>query len=102
MNDKPRRVLIIGGGVAGPALALFLKRTGIESELYEAYPFTEDVGGGFGPAPNAIKVLAALGLADVLKRQATAISRFTFINDRGADAGQLSHRASRVLVNPCW
>ena len=44
----------------------FLKRAGIESELYETYPFTKGVGGEFGLAPNAIKVLAALGLADVL------------------------------------
>ena len=84
MNGKSLRVLIIGGGVAGPALALFLKKAGIESALYEAYPFVEGVGGGFGLAPNALKVLAALGLAGRLKTRATAISRLAFMNDRGA------------------
>lgn len=33
MNRKSLRVLIVGGGVAGSALTLFLKRAGIESAL---------------------------------------------------------------------
>jgi 2-polyprenyl-6-methoxyphenol hydroxylase-like FAD-dependent oxidoreductase len=78
------RVLIIGGGVAGPALALFLKRAGIPCVLYEAYPFVQGVGGGLGLAPNGMKVLAALGLADTLRARATTICTYAFRNDRGA------------------
>jgi 2-polyprenyl-6-methoxyphenol hydroxylase-like FAD-dependent oxidoreductase len=47
MNDAPRRALVIGGGIAGPAVALFLARAGIEPVVLEAYPRTEAVGGGF-------------------------------------------------------
>jgi flavin-dependent dehydrogenase len=39
-------VLIFGGGVAGPALALFPKKAGISSAVYESHPYTEGVGGG--------------------------------------------------------
>jgi 2-polyprenyl-6-methoxyphenol hydroxylase-like FAD-dependent oxidoreductase len=84
MRDKSLRVLIIGGGVAGPALALFLKKAGIESTLFEAHPLTGGVGGGFGLAPNALKVLATLGLAEGLKRRSTIITRFAFRNARGS------------------
>ncbi|MBX6169408.1 MAG: NAD(P)-binding protein, partial [Thermobispora bispora] len=31
------KVLIIGGGIAGPAAALALRRAGIDSEIYEEY-----------------------------------------------------------------
>ena len=41
------KVLIIGGGVAGPALALFLQRAGIESALYEAGEKADDQAGSF-------------------------------------------------------
>jgi 2-polyprenyl-6-methoxyphenol hydroxylase-like FAD-dependent oxidoreductase len=36
MTVNPRRALIIGGGVAGPVLALFLKRSGFDARVFEA------------------------------------------------------------------
>ena len=50
-------VLIIGGGIAGPALALFLKKAGIAATLHEAYPRCADIGGGLQVAPNGMAVL---------------------------------------------
>jgi hypothetical protein len=40
---------LVNGGIAGPVLALFLKRAGIEPLIFEveAYPRTDDAGGGF-------------------------------------------------------
>lgn len=86
---ESRRVLIIGGGVAGPALALFLKKAGIPCALYEAYPFMQGVGGGLGLAPNGMKVLAALGLADTLKKRATTIREIIFKNAAGSVLARL-------------
>ncbi|MGH6869303.1 MAG: FAD-dependent oxidoreductase, partial [Methylocella sp.] len=67
MRRKTVHALIIGGGVAGPALALFLKKAGISSSLFEAYPFVEGAGGGLALAPNGMRVLAALALAEIVK-----------------------------------
>src|ERR1700722_569639 len=82
-----RRALVIGGGVAGPALALFLKRAGIEPLVFEAYPRTEDVGGGFQIAPNGPRVLADLGLAEALLREGSPSGDMAFRNHRGRDIG---------------
>jgi 2-polyprenyl-6-methoxyphenol hydroxylase-like FAD-dependent oxidoreductase len=71
MHDK-FHVLIIGGGVAGPALALFLKKARISSAVYEAYGPGGEIGGGLGLAPNGMNVLAVLGLADTLTRRVTS------------------------------
>ena len=57
------RALIIGGGVAGPSVALFLKRAGWEVEIYEANPAPDPFGGLFlNVATNGLSVLEQLGL----------------------------------------
>jgi 2-polyprenyl-6-methoxyphenol hydroxylase-like FAD-dependent oxidoreductase len=89
-SRKLHHVLIVGGGVAGPALALFLKKAGISSAVYESHSYTEGVGGGLGLAPNGMKVLAALGLADKLRAGATTITRFDFRNARGSVLGTIA------------
>ena len=41
-------MLVIGGGIAGCALALFLHRAGLPVEIFEAYPSLATVEGGLG------------------------------------------------------
>jgi 2-polyprenyl-6-methoxyphenol hydroxylase-like FAD-dependent oxidoreductase len=84
MNDNaPRRALVIGGGIAGPATALFLARAGIEPVIFEAYACSDDVGGGFQIAPNGLRVLAELGLAEALLAEGHASADMAFRNHRG-------------------
>jgi 2-polyprenyl-6-methoxyphenol hydroxylase-like FAD-dependent oxidoreductase len=83
--------LIAGGGVGGPALALFLKKAGISCAVYEAYPYTEGVGGGLNLAPNGMNVLAELGLADTLTRRATVAHESVFVDERGKSLGRLRY-----------
>ena len=47
-NGFKGHVLIIGGGIGGNSLALFLKNVGISSTVYEAYAYKDAVGGGLG------------------------------------------------------
>ncbi|HEX8794432.1 MAG TPA: FAD-dependent monooxygenase, partial [Polyangiaceae bacterium] len=51
--------------------------------MLEAYPRTEDVGGAFQIAPNGLRVLAELGLADTLLVQGQPCSDMAFRNHRG-------------------
>jgi 2-polyprenyl-6-methoxyphenol hydroxylase-like FAD-dependent oxidoreductase len=76
-------VLIIGGGVAGPALALFLNKAGISSAVFEGYERSERVGGGLGLAPNGMNVLAALGLSGRLKARGSLARDNNFRDERG-------------------
>ena len=58
-----RKAVIIGGGVAGPAIAIALHKAGIESSIYEAYASTaDDVGGVLMVAPNGINALRVIDI----------------------------------------
>src|SRR5215207_3512174 len=55
------RVLIIGGGVAGPVTAMALQRAGIEAVVYEAHAATtQEVGSYLTVATNGIDALRAI------------------------------------------
>ncbi|HEY1547413.1 MAG TPA: FAD-dependent monooxygenase [Kofleriaceae bacterium] len=94
-----RRALVIGGGIAGPAVALFLARSGIEPIVFEAYPRRDEVGGGFQIAPNGMRVMAALGLADRLLAAGTRSADMVFRNHRGRQIGLVRTHATGSAVN---
>ena len=57
------KALIVGGGVAGPAAALFLRRAGWDVEIFEARPAPDAFGGLFlNVATNGLAVLDTLGV----------------------------------------
>jgi 2-polyprenyl-6-methoxyphenol hydroxylase-like FAD-dependent oxidoreductase len=94
------KALIIGGGVAGPALALFLADIGVTAEVYEAYPYTKDVGGGLNIAPNGMQVLAALGLADQLAAAAATTPVFYFADASGRSLGTIPYGVVETYGQP--
>ena len=75
--------IIIGGGIGGPAASLFLRRAGIKSQIFEAYPEPTTIGGGFQIAPNGMRALKALGLADRVHAAGVTSSSFVFRNQQG-------------------
>jgi 2-polyprenyl-6-methoxyphenol hydroxylase-like FAD-dependent oxidoreductase len=72
MQKQTRKALIIGCGIAGPALALFLKRAGIEAEIYEAREKPE--GFSLTLASNGVAVLKELGLDQAAITEGSAVS----------------------------
>ena len=60
------RVVIVGGGIGGLALAIALRRRGILAPVYEAAPELRPIGAGIWVPPNAMQVLGRLGLAEAV------------------------------------
>jgi 2-polyprenyl-6-methoxyphenol hydroxylase-like FAD-dependent oxidoreductase len=78
------RVLIVGGGIAGSALGIALRRAGINSVVYEASPAPRDNAGAFlNLAPNGLNVLQALGLAHLTDGLGFRNDRLIFHNETG-------------------
>jgi len=92
------RAIVIGGGIAGPALSLFLERGGIVPQIFEAYPEPSTIGGAFQIAPNGMRVMAALGLADRVTSAGAPSSAFEFRNHDGRTIGHIDLRRSGVGV----
>ncbi len=63
-------IAIIGAGIGGLAAAVLLKRQGHAVRVYEQAPAFARVGAGIQMAPNATKVLRALGAEDTLRKTA--------------------------------
>nr|WP_055488405.1 NAD(P)/FAD-dependent oxidoreductase [Streptomyces sp. WMMB 322] len=79
-----RNVAVVGGGVAGPTVAIGLARSGYEVKLYEAYARrVQDVGSFFNLAPLGRKVLETLGIADRALKSGTICTGITFQNHKG-------------------
>jgi 2-polyprenyl-6-methoxyphenol hydroxylase-like FAD-dependent oxidoreductase len=88
-------VLIVGGGIAGQALALFLKKAGMTSAVYEARGPSHGIGGGLGLAPNGMNVLAALECAEALKARSSAAPVSYFRDERGRLLARLDNGGTR-------
>jgi len=94
-----QRAIIIGGGIAGPAIAVFLARAGIEPVIVEAHSLHDNVGGGFQIAPNGMRVLTELGVADELERAGQPSRDFRFKNHHGKVIGFAPTGGARPGVN---
>jgi 2-polyprenyl-6-methoxyphenol hydroxylase-like FAD-dependent oxidoreductase len=62
----PVPVLIVGGGIAGLALALGLRARGVDCLVAEAAREIVPLGVGINVLPHGVRVLTELGLADAL------------------------------------
>ncbi|MGH2603106.1 MAG: FAD-dependent oxidoreductase, partial [Dehalococcoidia bacterium] len=83
-----KHALIVGCGIAGPVLAMYLRRAGITSAVYEGWPEPRDEVGAFmGLAPNGIDVLNTLGVKDAALAGGLPTTRILFQNHRGKVLG---------------
>jgi len=86
----PKRAVIAGCGVAGPALALFLQRIGWQPVIYEAAAEPDDYAGLFlNVATNGLAVLGDLGLRERVLADAHACPHMVMWSYRGKRLGQV-------------
>jgi salicylate hydroxylase len=86
----PLRIAVIGGGIGGLSAAVSLLRSGFEVDVYEQAPELNEVGGGINMAPNAVRILHRLGLAEGLDREGV---RPRFTHQRRWQDGRTLQRA---------
>lgn len=98
--SRPPKALIIGGGIAGPVAAIFLKKAGFDAEVFEAWPYSTGIGGGLQIAPNGMHVLAAIRLADEMIRRGAIAESFDFHSQSGARIGSINHNMKQRFGQP--
>lgn len=89
-------IAIVGGGIAGLALALNLHHRGISCRVYEGAPSLKELGVGITLLPHAVRELSALGLQQevaaigIENRESAFFNRFgqrIYAEHRGKLAG---------------
>src|SRR6185437_9044931 len=73
MNVVMTDIAIIGGGIGGLAAAAFLHRAGLPATVYEQASQLREVGAGVVVAPNAARLLRALGVLDAFAERAVPL-----------------------------
>jgi salicylate hydroxylase len=64
-------IIIAGAGIGGLCAGLALARRGYDVQIVERSPVLSEVGAGLQLSPNAVKVLRALGVGDLIDASAT-------------------------------
>lgn len=100
MSHRPRKALIIGAGIAGPVAAILLRRAGIESAIYEAWPYSKGIGGGLQIAPNGMQVMDEIGLAHELISRGSIAESFDFYSQGGERLGSINRDMERRFGQP--
>ncbi|KAJ7473813.1 putative kynurenine 3-monooxygenase [Mycena galericulata] len=91
MSTTSRHVLIIGGGLAGPCLALSLARRNIRSTIFEIRPTRSDSGGSISLGPNALQVLDRYaGVYDQIRAAGFSYHRVGAYADDGEKFGEIA------------
>ena len=103
------RALVIGAGVAGPAVAMFLQRAGWQVEIYEADAAPDPFDGLFlNVATNGLAVLAELGIRDRLLTDGHRASRMVMRSGTGHELGAVPNgpagdpERGSVIVRRGW
>jgi 2-polyprenyl-6-methoxyphenol hydroxylase-like FAD-dependent oxidoreductase len=78
-----KRILIVGGGIAGLSLDLALRGGPWDVELTERATLDGGPGAGLAVQPNAMRVLRELGVADAVAKAGTVIRRFQYRAQNG-------------------
>jgi 2-polyprenyl-6-methoxyphenol hydroxylase-like FAD-dependent oxidoreductase len=77
------RVAIIGGGIGGLSAALALRRAGFEPQVFEQADELLEVGAAIAVWPNAMRVLARLGVGAEVAARAGVLKRARWLGRDG-------------------
>jgi salicylate hydroxylase len=80
MSKAPLKISIVGAGLGGLAAAIALSARGFEVRVFEQAPELGEVGAGVQLAPNATRVLNALGLQQEIMKTAFEPERHAVVN----------------------
>ena len=89
-----RAALVIGAGIGGLAAAIALRRTGWDVRVLERAASPRELGFALALAPNALKALRELGLADAVAAAGSEVETFEVRRLDGTVLKRITFRAS--------
>ena len=95
------RILVVGAGLAGLALARALGRAGFAPELIEREAGWGDAGTGMYLPANGVRALGALGLEEAVAARAAPITRQRLLDHHGRLLAEIDLDGLWGDVGPC-
>jgi FAD-dependent urate hydroxylase len=95
------RILVVGAGLAGLALARALRQAGFDPEVIERADRWDGGGTGMYLPANGVRALRALGLEAAVAARAAPIPRQRLLDHRGRLLAEIDLRALWGDVGPC-
>ncbi len=99
MTVKDKRITVLGGGIAGLAVATLLAQRGAAVTLLEQAPEIREFGAGLQISPNGMAVLRAMGLAGALANKAPRAGAVVL---RDGERGARLLRMDMARRHPDW
>ncbi|KAI0430350.1 putative salicylate hydroxylase [Xylaria sp. FL1042] len=72
---RPLSIIVIGAGIGGLAIGLFMRKTGHDVLILERRQEITEVGAGIQVPPNASRILRRFGVLDETMKYATVLER---------------------------
>jgi 2-polyprenyl-6-methoxyphenol hydroxylase-like FAD-dependent oxidoreductase len=95
------RILVVGAGLAGLALARSLRHAGFDPEVIDRAGAWEPIGTGIYLPANGVRALAALGLEEAVAARAAEITHQRVRTPGGRVLVEVDLRRSWGAVGPC-
>src|SRR5687768_2236543 len=89
-----RSALIVGAGIGGLAAAIALRRAGWDARVLERAASPRELGFALALAPNALKALKEIGLADAVSRAGAEVHTFDFRRADGSILKRFDFRSA--------
>lgn len=83
------KALVVGGGIAGPVMAMALQRVGVDVVVLEKRAADDEAGSWFTIAPNGLAAIAEVGALDALRPRAVPTRRNVMVGATGRELGVL-------------
>ncbi|MGA7805139.1 FAD-dependent monooxygenase [Bradyrhizobium sp.] len=99
--SKIERILIVGAGMAGLALAISLRRQGLNPDIVERQHGWSVPGAGIYLVGNAMRALGSLRLADEALQDGSVIRTQTILDDRGRQLAVIDTASVWAKCGPC-
>ena len=93
-----KKVIIIGCGIAGPSLAIMLKKIGMDSEIYESEKNTPDFG-ILSFTPNAVRSVKILGINDRIQADPSPNAYFYKHNGKLLETPDMISELKKAKIN---